>query len=80
MGPQKSRTSSPKKNSVKLYFALFSIIFLGCKHEIKQHCPSENEINGILHCLKEAKSDVNFDRNCKLIVSRRTRQQAKDYR
>ena len=55
-------------------------LLIGCKHEIKQHCPKENEINGILHCLKEAKSDVNFDRNCKLIINRRTNQQSRDYR
>ena len=57
-------------------------LLIGCKHEIKQHCPKENEINGILHCLKQTiqSSNMDFDRNCKLIINRRTNQQSKDYR
>lgn len=55
-------------------------LLIGCKHEIKQHCPEQNEVNGLLNCLKEVKEDANFDRSCKLIVDRRVIQYTKDYR
>ena len=56
------------------------VLLNGCKHEIKSHCPTQNEINGILNCLREAKKDANFDPGCKRIVNRRIIQHAKDYR
>ena len=55
-------------------------LLIGCKHEIKSHCPEQNEINGLLNCLKEAKNDANFDRGCKMIINRRVIQHTKDYR
>ncbi len=55
-------------------------LLIGCKHEIKSHCPQQNEVNGLLNCLKEAKKDANFDRGCKMIVNKRIIQHTRDYR
>ena len=52
-------------------------LLMGCKHEIKSHCPEQNEINGLLNCLKEAKEEPDFDRGCKMIVNRRVIQHTK---
>ena len=74
--------------SAPIHFYILHIFFLGidhqlligCKHEIKSHCPEQNEVNGLLNCLKEAKNDANFDRGCKMIVNRRIIQHTRDYR
>ena len=33
-------------------------LLMGCKHEIKSHCPEQNEVNGLLNCLKEAMEEI----------------------
>ena len=55
-------------------------LLMGCKHEIKSHCPEQNEVNGLLNCLKEAMEEPDFDRGCKMIVNKRVIQHTKDYR
>lgn len=55
-------------------------LIIGCKHEIKRHCQSIEQVNGLLNCLKEVKNDANFDRSCKMIVNRRIIQHTRDYR
>ena len=55
-------------------------LLMGCKHEIKSHCPEQNEVNGLLNCLKEAMEEPDFDRGCKMIVNKRVIQHTRDYR
>ena len=67
-------------NKIPLFSGVDHQLLVGCKHEIKSHCPEQNEVNGLLNCLKEAKNDANFDRGCKMIVNRRIIQHTRDYR
>ena len=67
-------------DKIPLFSSVDHQLLVGCKHEIKSHCPEQNEVNGLLNCLKEAKSDANFDRGCKMIVNRRIIQHTRDYR
>lgn len=59
-------------------FTLFKV----CKKMIKKHCSMEmhNGEEDVLDCLKEAKTEEDFDPSCRTYVMKRMLEESKDYR